>query len=81
MRDYDPTPQPEFLKYGIETNKICFLITKDQKPLLLETWRFPYAGQWNPNSPFQRIKEIEIKNTSGITNLVVELEEGCTGDD
>ncbi len=74
IRDYDPNPNLESLEFGIETDKICFLITKDQRSLLPEPWYFPYAGQWNAYNPFQKIKEIEIKDISETMGLVVELD-------
>ena len=79
VRDYDPIPQPGFLKLGIETNKMCFLVTKDQKSLLPEPWYFPYAGQWNDDNPFREIKAIEIKNVDELANMVFELDEDDIG--
>ena len=75
LRDYNPHPNSGQLECGIETNNICFLITKDQKSLLPEPWYFPYAGQWNANNPFRKIKEIEIKNLDELADLIIELEE------
>ena len=75
INNYDPIPQPAFLESGIETNNICFLITKDQKSLLPEPWYFPYGGQWNANNPFRKIKEIEIKNLDELTASIIKLEE------
>lgn len=77
LRDYDSCPNPGQLEFGIETDKVCFLITKDQNVLLPEPWYFPYSGQWNEYNPFQKIKEIEIKNVSELPDLIVE-EMGCS---
>jgi len=74
LRDYDPHPNPRQLEFGIETDKICFLITKDQEVLLPEPWYFPYAGQWNAYNPFQKIKEIEIYDIGELSDLIVEVE-------
>lgn len=74
LLDYVPNANPDHLESGIETNRICFLITKDQKTLLPEPWYFPYAGQWNANNPFRRIKEIEIKDIGELADLIVEVE-------
>lgn len=75
LRDYDTHPNSEELKYGIETNKICFLITRNQKVILPEPWYFPYAGQWNAYNPFLRIKEIEINDISELSEVILEVEE------
>lgn len=75
LRDYNPHPNPEQLEFGFETDKLCFLITKDQKVLLPEPWYFPYAGQWNAYNPFRKIKEIEIKDISELSDVIVEVEE------
>ncbi len=72
LRDYDPHPNPGQLEFGIETDKLCFLITKDQKVLLPEPWYFPYAGQWNSFNPFRKIKEIEINKIGELSDLIVE---------
>lgn len=75
MENYDSQPKPNFLEDNIETNKICFLITKDQKALYPEGWFIPFAGQWNGDSPFRRIKEIEMTNLHEIADIVVKLED------
>lgn len=74
LRDYNPQPNPGQLEFGIETDKVCFLITKDLRLLLPEPWYFPYSGQWNGYNPFQKIKEIEIKDISELSDLTIELE-------
>lgn len=63
------------LKFGIETNKICFLITRDQKVILPVSWHFHYAGQRNAYNPFLRINEIEIKELSELSEVILEVEE------
>lgn len=73
LRDHNPNPNSGQLKFGIETDKICFLITKDQKSLLPEPWYFPYAGQWNGYNPFRKIKEIEINDIGELSDLIVEV--------
>jgi len=73
MSTYDPEPNPKSLEFGVETNKICFLITQDQTLILPEPWIFPYAGQWNAYNPFQKIKEIEIEDIGQLTDLKVDL--------
>lgn len=75
-RDYEPILNEEHLVFGNESNKICFLITKDQKTLLPQPWYYPYAGQWNAYSPFVEIKEIEIKRIEHLTDIVVDLDLG-----
>jgi hypothetical protein len=75
LRDYDYHPNSMQLKYGIETNKICFLITRDQKVILPVSWYFPYAGQWNAYNPFLRINEIEIKDLGELSEVTLEVEE------
>lgn len=75
LRDYDPYSNPGQLEYGIETDKICFLITKDQEVLLPEPWYFPHAGQWNAYNPFQKIREIEINDIGELSDVIVEVEE------
>ena len=75
LRDYDPNPNPGQLEYGVETNKICFLITRNQRALLPEPWYFPYAGQWNAFNPFRKIKEIEINDISELSDIILEIEE------
>lgn len=75
LRDYDSHPNPGQLEYGIETNKICFLITQSRKVFFPEPWYFPYSGQWNAYNPFLRIKEIEIKDLNELSEVILEVEE------
>lgn len=75
LREYDPHPNLGQLKYGIETNKICFLITRNQRILLPVSWRYPYAGQWNAYNPFLRINEIEIKDISELSEVILEIDD------
>lgn len=76
LREYDSRPNQGQSAFGIETDKICFLITKDQKVLLPEPWYFPYAGQWNAYNPFRKIKEIDISAVNELSDIVVEVEAG-----
>ncbi len=75
LRGYNPISNPGQFEFGIETDKVCFLITKDQKLLLPEPWYFPYTGQWNAYNPFRKIKETEIKEIGELSDLVIEVVE------
>ncbi|MDP2750512.1 MAG: hypothetical protein Q8O89_06800 [Nanoarchaeota archaeon] len=81
IHNYDPAPNPGQLEYGIETDKICFLITRNLKAILPEPWYFPYAGQWNAYNPFLRINEIEIKDLGELSEVISEVEECDFEDD
>ena len=74
LRKYNPCPDPMQLEFGIETNKICFLITKNRKVILPCSWYFPYSGQWNAYNPFRKIKEIEIKDINELSDIIVKVE-------
>ena len=74
LRSYRPIQNQEHLEFGIETDKICFLVSKDLTVFLPRPWFFPYSGQWNAYNPFRKIKEIEIKDISEIGSLVLEIE-------
>lgn len=69
---YNPIPDTMFLEYGIDTSKSCFLITKDLKKILPMKWSFPYSPQWNGDSPFEDIKEIELKYITEIKDIIIE---------
>lgn len=62
-------------EYNTETNKICFLITRNQKVILPVSWYFPYAGQWNAYNPFLRTREIELKNIGELSEMLLEVEQ------
>lgn len=57
---------------GIETDRLCYLVTKDLKSIMPSQWYYPYAGQWNAYCPFERIKEIEIQDLSEVSNISIE---------
>jgi hypothetical protein len=75
IHEYDSTPQKTWLDLGIETNTDLLPHYKGSKSLLPEPWYFPYAGQWNDENPFRKIKEINIKNLNELADIAVVVEE------
>ena len=75
MRDYNLKRSKAEIESGIESNKVCFLITMDQETLLPEPWWFPFAGQWNGYSPFRKIRNIEIEVLEELSNSIIQIED------
>ncbi|WP_075979998.1 hypothetical protein [Bacillus massilinigeriensis] len=55
--------------FRIETNRMCFLVSKDKELIIPMSWSYPYSGHWNGYCPFEGIDEVEIKRLSEIGNL------------
>ena len=58
--------------FKIETDRLCYLVSKDLKSIMSFPWYYPYSGQWNAYCPFERIKEIEIQDLSEVSNISIE---------
>lgn len=68
---YEPAKE-KINKYSFETDRLCFLISKDLKTIVPFPWYYPYSGQWNAYCPFVKIKEIEIEDLSETTNVDID---------
>jgi len=66
---------PEKKSIFFETDRLCFLISKDLKTIEPCAWYYPHAGQWNGYCPFREIDEIDINNLNEIPNIVTKTEE------
>lgn len=57
----------------IETDRLCYLISKDLRSIISLPWYYPYSGQWNAYCPFIEIKEADIKDLKDLSNIIIEF--------
>lgn len=55
---------------GIETDRLCYLVSKDLKSIVSLSWYYPYSGQWNAYCPFIEIKELDIKELKDLSRII-----------
>ena len=61
LRDYDPHSNHGQLKFGIETDKSCFLVTKDKNVLLPEPWYFPSQDYGMCITCFRKTRKLKLR--------------------
>lgn len=57
----------------IETDRLCYLVSKDLKSIISFPWYYPYSGQWNAYCPFEEIREVEIKELKDVSSIIIEV--------
>lgn len=57
----------------IDTNSLCYLVSKNLRSITSFPWYYPYSGQWNGYSPFEEMREIEIKDLKDIATIINEV--------
>lgn len=67
-RNWEPKDK-DLKDIGFETDKLCFLISKDLRSIESFCWYYPYSGQWNAYCPFEEIKEVEINELKDVFRL------------
>lgn len=58
---------------GIDTDRLCYLVTKDLVSIISFPWYYPYSGQWNGYCPFKEIKEVKIEDLKDVTSIIIEV--------
>jgi hypothetical protein len=64
-------PREKSKDIGIDTDRLCYLVSKDLRSIMPMPWFYPYSGMWNAYCPFVEIKNIEIKELSQIKYLTI----------
>jgi len=54
---------------GIETDRLCYLVSKDLKSIVSFPWYYPHSGHWNGYGPFEQMKEVEIKDLKDVSSI------------
>jgi hypothetical protein len=62
----------DFENDTIETDRYCFLVSKDLSSIESYPWSYPYSGHWNAYCPFEAIEPIEIKKLKELVNMNIE---------
>jgi hypothetical protein len=60
----------------IDTDHLCYLVSKDLKSITPMPWYYPYSGMWNGYCPFVEIPKVEITELSEIKDLVAIKKDG-----
>ncbi len=58
---------------GIETDRLCYLVSKDLRSIISFPWYYPYSGQWNGYCPFLEVEEIEINDLKDLSTIIIEV--------
>ena len=57
-----------------DTERFCFLVSRDQKSIVPFPWYYPYSGLWNAYCPFKKISEIKVNEFSEIWDKVQSID-------